>query len=70
MDAEVYLNWGLLLANGTDGIVDLLVTALVRVPVVGCAGIHTLKGGTRLPRRAGRGKKVLWRLLGNGEDRS
>jgi hypothetical protein len=41
MDAEVYLDWGLLLANGTDGIVDLLVTALVRVPMVGCAGIHT-----------------------------
>jgi hypothetical protein len=40
MDAEIYLHRRLLLTDGANGIVDLLVAAVIRVPLVGRAGIH------------------------------
>jgi hypothetical protein len=47
MNAEVYLHWRLLVADGTNGVVDLLITALIRVPMVGCAGIHISREAAR-----------------------
>jgi hypothetical protein len=40
MDAEVDLNSGLLLLDGPNSVIDLLVTELIRTPMMGRASIH------------------------------